>query len=79
MFAPGDKELPNRANTSVSAQEKHRKCLAFVRSAFHDHDLESLLRKTLPDAQVAAPPMLPLGWEQRSHAGGQVTDAFGVL
>ena len=76
MFAPGDTEIPDRANTSASAQEKHRRCLAFVRSAFLDHDLELLLRQLLPDEEAAAPPTLPLGWEQRSHAGGKVTDAF---
>ena len=34
--------------------------------------LEETLLSSLPDAEEALPPVLPLGWEQRSDDSGQV-------
>ena len=71
MFAPGDKEIPGVSNISPARLEENRRWLAFLREAFSPR-LEETLLSSLPDAEEALPPVLPLGWEQRSDASGQV-------
>ena len=70
MFATGESNVRKTAGSAVSA-EAFRGAHAFVSSAFLNQKLEAKLLRALPEHE-APPPALPLGWEQRTHASGQL-------